>query len=142
MTRKTCNLAKKIILGLMIAGFIISVGFVVLAIVKDHRKILYAIAVLGFMAVACLGVLEYFVLKLLKMDDYERNVYLIFKLNSGILVNGDSVSNGEVITVKSFKDLLKVQSSMSLPILYIKSETKCIFSIKCGNLEYRYTLKK
>ena len=80
--------------------------------------------------------------KLSKMDKYERNLFVIFKLNKGILVesNLDQIEEGFVLT--SFKELLKVQNSVSLPILYSKKESNARFVIKAGNSVYSYTIVK
>ena len=42
----------------------------------------------------------------------------------------------------SFKELLKVQNSVSLPILYSKKEDSVLFVIKAGNSVYSYTITK
>lgn len=102
-------------------------------------------AVLAFGAAIVLAVLDYFVLKISKMSEFDRSIYTIFKLNKGVLVNGDtSVKSNEesIIKVGSFKELLKVQNSVSLPIMYTKSDNDCKFFIKAGSWEYRYILNK
>lgn len=145
MSKKNCDLVSKIVIGLIIAGVIISTGCIVLGIVKNNSKMLYVLGVLGFLAVGCLVFLEVIIKKISKMDDYDRNLYIIFKLNNGILVNGESASEvreEDLVAVNSFKDLLKVQSSVSMPIVYKKTDDSCKFSIKAGKYEYRYILKK
>ena len=70
------------------------------------------------------------------------NLFVIFKLNKGILVesNLNEIENGFVVA--SFKELLKVQNSVSLPIMYSKSEDNVRFVIKAGNSVYSYTITK
>ena len=80
--------------------------------------------------------------KLSKMDTYTRNLFVIFKLNKGILVESDLTKIEDGFVVSGFKELLKVQNSVSLPILYSKKEDNVKFVIKAGSCVYSYTITK
>ena len=106
----------------------------------------YKLLLVGSLGCAFIGVCFAICLmisyKLSKMDKYERNLFVIFKLNKGILVesNLNEIENGFVVA--SFKELLKVQNSVSLPILYSKKDDSVRFVIKAGNSVYSYTIVK
>ena len=52
----------------------------------------------------------------------------------------NEIENGFVVA--GFKELLKVQNSVSLPILYSKKDDSVRFVIKAGNSVYSYTIVK
>lgn len=85
-----------------------------------------------------------FYCKLSKMSNYDRFVYKIFKFNKGVLVESNllDVDTTNMIMVTNFKELLKVQSTVSLPIVYQMSETGCKFVIKVNNSGYYCIVNK
>lgn len=86
----------------------------------------------------------FFYNKLSKMSSYDRFMYKVLRLNKGILVESD-LTNMEcenMILVNSFKELLKVQSCISLPIVYNKDSKGCKFLIKVNNGGYYYIINK
>lgn len=109
---------------------------------NSNYKLLLVAALGCFCLSLCFGVCLFISYKLSKMDDYQRRLFIIFKLNKGILVesNLENVENGFV--VNSFKELLKVQNSVSLPILYSKNNENVKFVIKAGSSVYSYTITK
>lgn len=77
------------------------------------------------------------------LNAFEQEKIKIFKFNKDILVEGvlkASDVNSSTI-VNSFKELLKIQRMVSLPIIYEKSELECKFVIKAGTNKYLYVLK-
>lgn len=109
--------------------------------VEDNKMLVILTLGCGFLVVCFIGcfLVSY---KLSKMDDYKRKVLVIFKLNKGILVESDLTSVEDGFVVASFNELLKVQNSVSLPILYTKGEDKIRFVIKAGSSVYSYTIAK
>ena len=82
--------------------------------------------------------------KLSSLSDYDLNVISIFKFNKDILIEGkiqESDINDSVV-VTSFKELVKVQNMISLPIIYNKINDQYFFLIKAGNNKYSYILDK
>ena len=112
------------------------------SILDSNYKMLLIVAVGCVFVSVCSGVCFVVSYKLSKMDKYTRNLFVIFKLNKGILVESDLASIEDGFVVTSFKELLKVQNSVSLPIMYSKSEDNVRFVIKAGNSVYSYTITK
>lgn len=112
------------------------------SILDSNYKLLFVGAIGCVFIGACLGVCFVVSYKLSKMDKYTRNIFVIFKLNKGILVESDLTNIDLGFTLTSFKELLKVQNSVSLPILYSKKEDSVVFVIKAGNSVYSYTITK
>ena len=106
----------------------------------------YKLLLIGSLASAfisiCFAICFAISYKLSKMDKYTRNIFVIFKLNKGILVESDLTNIDLGFALTSFKELLKVQNSVSLPILYSKKEDSVLFVIKAGNSVYSYTIAK
>ena len=95
------------------------------------------------MIVVCFG--AYFVIKKLEnMSNYDLENLKIFKFNKDILVEGkiNEEDTKDCILVSSFKELVKIQSMVQLPIIYNKIEEKCLFIIKAGENKYSYILEK
>lgn len=103
------------------------------------------LATIGFIGLfGCAVVTFYFYHKLSKMDKYSRSIYYIFAFNRGVLADSDlsKIDTEKYMKVASFKEMLKVQSNLSLPIMYQKNETSCTFVIKTGETGYCYIMNK
>lgn len=112
------------------------------SILDSNYKLLLVGAIGSAFISVCFAICFAISYKLSKMDKYTRNIFVIFKLNKGILVESDLTNIDLGFALTSFKELLKVQNSVSLPILYSKKEDSVLFVIKAGNSVYSYTIAK
>lgn len=98
----------------------------------------------SFSGLIIVVVIYCFYLKLSKMSEYDRFMYKIFILNKSVLVESslEDVDVNNMILVKDFKELLKVQTNISLPIVYQKNDSGCKFVIKVNNSGYYCIVNK
>jgi len=95
---------------------------------------------LFFFVVLLVGIIM--LIKYEKLTYFEQQRYKIFKFNSSILVHGnmENLDLSSFTKVDSFKELLKVQVAINIPIVYQENNHGYLFVIKMYESGYYYML--
>lgn len=75
---------------------------------------------------------------------YKKNLDKLLKGNEEIMIeisNDLNISSKNIIEVKSFEDILDIESELNLPILYIKNNNQTTFYILYNENIFKYLLK-